>query len=231
MLKVTNLDVSYGRIQVLRGISLDVSEGELVTLIGSNGAGKTTLLLALSGLIKPTSGEIEFLGMRIDNLPTYKIVGLGLAQVPQGKMLFPEMTVLENLEMGASPDGNAKEVLEEVYGYFKILAERKDQKAGTLSGGEQQMLAIARALMRKPKLLLLDEPTSGLSPILVQRLGDIIQSLHKGGVTMLLVEQNASLALGLADRGYLLQSGNLVASGTRSELLQNDLVRRVYLGI
>lgn len=231
MLKVTNLDVHYGKLQVLRNISLDVNEGELVTLIGSNGAGKTTLLMSLSGIIKPTRGEIEFLGVRIEHMPSHKIVRLGLAHVPQGRMLFPDMTVLENLEMGASPDTNVKEALEEVYGYFGILTERKGQKAGTLSGGEQQMLAIGRALMTKPKLLLLDEPTSGLSPIMVQGVADIVTHLHQEGVTVLLVEQNASLALGLAERGYLLQSGNLVASGTTAELTQSDLVKKVYLGI
>lgn len=230
MLKVTNLDVRYGKFQVLREISLDVKEGELVTLIGSNGAGKTTLLLALSGLIKPTSGEIEFLGIRGEKLPPHKLVRLGLIQVPQGRMLFPEMTVLENLEMGAST-GTKEGMLGQVYRYFEVLAERKDQKAGTLSGGEQQMLAIGRALMTKPKLLLLDEPSSGLSPVIVQRLSDIIRKLHEEGMPMLLVEQNASMALRLADRGYLLQSGSLVASGTASELSQSDLVKRVYLGI
>ena len=231
MLKVTNLDVRYGKFQVLREISLDVKEGELVTLIGSNGAGKTTLLLALSGLIKPTSGEIEFLGIRSEKLPPHKLVRLGLIQVPQGRMLFPEMTVLENLEMGASSTGTKESMLGQVYRYFEVLAERKDQKAGTLSGGEQQMLAIGRALMTKPKLLLLDEPSSGLSPVIVQRLSDIIRKLHEEGMPMLLVEQNASMALRLADRGYLLQSGSLVASGTASELSQSDLVKRVYLGI
>ena len=231
MLKVTNLDVRYGKFQVLREISLDVKEGEIVTLIGSNGAGKTTLLLALSGLIKPTSGEIEFLGIRSEKLPPHKLVRLGLIQVPQGRMLFPEMTVLENLEMGAGAGTNVKERLEEVYSYFAVLVQRKDQKAGTLSGGEQQMLAIGRALMTKPKLLLLDEPSSGLSPVIVQRLSDIIRKLHEEGMPMLLVEQNASMALRLADRGYLLQSGSLVASGTASELSQSDLVKRVYLGI
>lgn len=231
MLKVTNLDVHYGKLQVLRNISLDVNEGELVTLIGSNGAGKTTLLMSLSGIIKPTRGEIEFLGVRIEHMPSHKIVRLGLAHVPQGRMLFPDMTVLENLEMGASPDTNVKEVLEEVYSYFRILAERKGQKAGTLSGGEQQMLAVGRALMTKPKLLLLDEPTSGLSPIMVQGVADIVTHLHQKGVTVLLVEQNASLALGLGERGYLLQSGNMVASGTAAELSQSDLVKKVYLGI
>lgn len=230
MLKVTNLDVCYGKVQALRDVSLDVKEGELVTLIGSNGAGKTTLLLALSGLIKPTKGEIEFIGIRSEKLPPHEIVRLGLIQVPQGRMLFPEMTVLENLEMGINI-GNKESMLKQIYHYFEVLAERKDQKAGTLSGGEQQMLAIGRALMAKPKLLLLDEPSSGLSPVIVQRLSDIIRRLHEEGMPMLLVEQNASMALKLADRGYLLQSGALVASGARHKLLRSNLVKKVYLGL
>jgi len=231
MLKVIDLDIYYGKFQALRKISLNLKEGELVTLIGSNGMGKTTLLLALSGLLRPAKGKIEFLGKRIDHLPTHEIVRLGLVQVPQGRMLFPEMTVLENLEMGAKPGTNVIESLEEVYNYFKVLHERKDQKASTLSGGEQQMLAIGRALMTKPKLLLLDEPTSGLSPIMVQKLVEMLGKLHQRGIPMLLVEQNAMVALKLANRGYLLQSGVLIASGTRSELLQSNLVKRIYLGL
>jgi len=231
MLKVNDLDVPYGMLQILRKVSLDVKGGELVTLIGSNGAGKTTLLLAISGLIKQTSGEIEFLGIRIENLPPHKIVRLGLAQVPQGRMLFPEMTVLENLEMGVITDTKAEEMFEQIYTYFPVLIERKYQKAGTLSGGEQQMLAIARPLMGNPKMLLLDEPTTGLSPLVAQMVADIISNLHREGLTILLVEQDALIALRLADRAYLLQTGSLVAAGTPSELLQSDQVRKVYLGL
>ena len=231
MLQINDLDVYYGRIQTLRSITLNVDKGELVSIIGSNGAGKTTLLLAISGLITSSSGTIEFLGSRIDKLPSHKIVRLGLCQVAQGRMLFPEMTVLENLEMGAISDTNVKEMLEEIYAYFPVLSERNAQKASTLSGGEQQMLAIGRALMSKPKLLLLDEPTTGLSPLLTQKVVDITRKLYKAGLDILLVEQNASVAMAMADRVYLLQSGRLVGSGTPPELMESDHVRKVYLGL
>lgn len=236
MLRVKNLDVYYGAIQALTGASIDVNEGELVTLIGANGAGKTTLLMTLSGIIKPTSGTIEFLGTRIDKLSSYALISLGIIQVPQGRLLFPEMTTLENLEMGAYGAKDAKtksmkQKLEEVYGYFEVLKERRNQNAGTLSGGEQQMLAIGRALMASPKLLLLDEPSSGLAPLVVEELSGIISDLHEKGLTILLVEQNASLALRLADRGYVLETGRIVTSGKASELAQNELVKKAYLGI
>lgn len=236
MLKVKNLDVYYGGAQVLREVSIDINEGEIVTLIGSNGAGKTTLLLTLSGVKTPTSGSVEFLGRRIDKLPSHKIVNLGIAQVPQGRQLFPNMTVLENLEVGSyqtigSRNINIQKKVQEIYSYFEVLSKRKNQRAGTLSGGEQQMLAIGRALMTSPKLLLMDEPSSGLAPIIVQNLAEIIINLRKGGLTILLVEQNAYLALELADRGYILENGSIVASGKPTELLGSELVRRAYLGI
>lgn len=234
MLKVKDLNVHYGSIQALREVSLDANEGELVALIGANGAGKTTFLMTLSGIIKQTSGTIEFMGAKLDKLPSHSIVSLGIAHVPQEKHLFPEMTVSENLELGAYRSKNVKgmeQKLREVHSYFEVLRERRNQKAGTLSGGEQQMLAIGRALMVSPKLLLLDEPSSGLSPLIVENLARIISNLHREGLTILLVEQNAYLALDLADRGYVLESGHVVASGKAHDLLQTELVKKAYLGI
>ncbi len=234
MLKVRDLNVYYGSIQALRGISLDIPDGEFVTIIGSNGVGKTTLIMTLSGIVRPASGTIEFSGNRIDRLPPYDIVGLGLVQVPQGRMLFPDMTVLENLEMGAlraTDNKTMSQRLEEVYSHFGILAAREKQKAGTLSGGEQQMLTIARALMVTPRLLMLDEPSSGLAPVIVQELARILESLHKRGLTLILIEQNARLALQLADTAYILVSGSLSGSGKASELLKNDEVKKAYLGL
>lgn len=236
MLRVKAIDVYYGAIQALTGVSIDVNEGEMVTLIGANGAGKTTLLMTLSGIIKPTSGTIEFLGTRTDKLSSHALISLGIVQVPQGRLLFPEMTTLENLEMGAyratdAKSKSMKQKLEEIYDYFEVLKERKNQKAGTLSGGQQQMLAIGRALMSSPKLLLMDEPSSGLAPLVVEELARIITDLHEKGLTILLVEQNASLALRLADRGYVLETGSIVTSGKASELAQNEQVRRAYLGM
>lgn len=235
MLKVTKLNVYYGHVQILRDISVDVNEREIVTLIGANGAGKTTLMMTLSGLIKPKSGTIEFLGTRIDRLEPHQIVNLGIAQVPQGRHLFQEMKVIENLELGAfrcPKNENIKEKMEEVYSYFEILRERKNQKVGLLSGGEQQMLALGRALMSNVKLLLLDEPSAGLAPKLIEDLAIIIKKLiEKKGLTTLIVEQNAYLALELADRGYVLQSGTLVASGKASDLTRSELVKKAYLGL
>ncbi len=236
MLKVNALDAYYGRLQVLRGLSLEVNEGELVTLIGANGAGKTTFLMAVCGIMERTAGTIEFMGTRIDKLPSHIIVSRGIVQVPQGRLLFPDMTVSDNLVLGArrATDIKSKSMeqrLEEVFGLFKVLGERKNQKAGTLSGGEQQMLAIARALMGSPRLLLMDEPSFGLAPIIVERLAQVISDLHKSGLTILLVEQNAYLALELADRGYVIESGAITISGKSSELLQSDLVKKAYLGI
>ena len=234
MLKVKDLNVYYGSVQALREINLDIQDGEFATIIGSNGAGKTTLMMTLSGIVKQITGTVEFQGARIDKLPPHEILSLGLAQVPQGRMLFPEMTVLENLQLGALraiDDKTMEQRLEEVYSHFEILAKRERQKAGTLSGGEQQMLTIARALMVSPKLLMLDEPSSGLAPVLVQELARILITLHKGRITLLLVEQNARLALELADTAYILTSGSFTGSGKASELLQSDEVRRAYLGV
>jgi len=236
MLKVNDLSVYYGNASALRGVSVEVNVGELVALIGANGAGKTTLLMTISGIVRPTSGSIEFQETRIDILSSHAIVAMGVAHVPQGRELFPEMTVLENLELGAYRATDAKskgmkQKLEEIYGYFETLNQRRNQKAGTLSGGEQQMLAIARALMASPKLLLLDEPSTGLAPLVVERLAQIISDLHKEGLPMLLVEQNAYLALELADRAYVLETGNIVTSGNTSDLLQSKLVKEAYLGV
>lgn len=235
MLKIRDLNVHYKRvIHALKGVSIEVNEGELVAVIGANGAGKTTLLMTISGVLKQTSGTVEFLGIRTDKMPAHALVRLGIVQVPQGRMLFPQMTVLENLEMGAYTVRGAKDVEErlgEVYGLFKVLEERKSQKVGTLSGGEQQMLAIARALMTRPKLLLLDEPSSGLAPLLVKELASLLTSFHENGLTILLVEQNASLALSLAERAYVLETGSIVMSDRASNLAKNEQVRKSYLGI
>jgi branched-chain amino acid transport system ATP-binding protein len=212
---------------------LDVEEGEIVTLIGNNGAGKTTLLKTISGLLRPTSGAIELFGSRIDGLVSEKIVTLGISQAPEGRRLFPRSSVLENLEMGAYTRNDAQGVHEDIEQHmdrFPILRERKDQMAGTLSGGEQQMLTIARALMSRPKLLMLDEPSLGLMPMLVKEIFDIIQEIHAQGTTILLIEQNARKALGVADRGYVLETGEIVLEGTAEELRSNDQVRRSYLG-
>lgn len=235
MLKVNELDTYYGNLQILRKVSLEVNDGELVTLIGANGAGKSTFLMAVSGIIKQTFGTIEFMGTRIDKLLPHIIVRLGIVQVPQGRLLFPQMTVLENLELGArqATDIKSKSLeqrLEEVFSLFKVLGERRKQKTGTLSGGEQQMLAIARGLMGSPKLMMLDEPSFGLAPIIVLALGRVISDLNTKGLSILLVEQNAHLALELASRGYVLQSGAIVASGKASDLAQSDVVKRAYLG-
>jgi len=235
MLKVNDLDTYYGNLQILRKLSLEVNDGELVTLIGANGAGKSTFLMAVSGMIKQKFGAIEFMGTRIDKLQTHIIVRLGIVQVPQGRLLFPQMTVLENLELGARQSKDTKnksleQKLEEVFTLFKVLGERRKQRAGTLSGGEQQMLAIARGLMGSPKLMMLDEPSFGLAPIIVLALGRVISDLNAKGLSILLVEQNAHLALEIANRGYVLQSGAIVASGKASELAQSDVVKRAYLG-
>ena len=234
MLKVRDLNVSYGNIQILRGVSLDIQDGEFVTIIGGNGSGKTTLMMSISGIKNPTSGTIEFLGNRIDKLPPYEILSMGLVQVPQWRMLFPDMTVLENLELGAlraTDDKTMDQRLEWVYSHFEVLRNRKKQKAGMLSGGEQQMVAIGRALMVTPKLLMLDEPSSGLAPIMVQELADILLGLHKKGLTLILVEQNAMLALELAEKAYILINGSLTGGKKPSELLESDEAKRAYLGL
>ena len=233
MLEVKDLNVYYGAIHAIKNISFEVNEGEIITLIGANGAGKTTTLHAVSGLLKPKSGSIHFCGKEITHTDAYKIPKLGLAQVPEGRRVFANMTVLENLEMGAyirNGKENLNEEYERIFERLPRLKERRKQAAGTLSGGEQQMLAIGRALMSKPKMLLLDEPSMGLSPILVQEIFSIIQDVNKTGVTVLLVEQNAKMALNIANRAYVLETGQVVMSGDAKELSNNEQVRKAYLG-
>ena len=233
MLKVDNLSVHYGMIQAVRDVSFEVNEGEVVSLIGANGAGKTTILRTLSGLVRPSSGKIEFLGQEIPKMPAQKIVAGGLSQVPEGRHVFPGLTVMENLEMGAFLKKNREENqanLKKVFSRFPRLEERKNQDAATLSGGEQQMLAMGRALMSTPKLLLLDEPSMGLAPIFIQEIFDIIQDIQKQGTTVLLIEQNANKALAISDRGYVLETGKIVLSGTGKELASSEEVRKAYLG-
>ena len=233
MLEVKDLNVYYGAIHAIKNISFEVNEGEIITLIGANGAGKTTTLHAVSGLLKPKSGSIHFCGKEITHTDAYKIPKLGLAQVPEGRRVFANMTVIENLEMGAyirNGKENLNEEYERIFERLPRLKERRKQAAGTLSGGEQQMLAIGRALMSKPKMLLLDEPSMGLSPILVQEIFSIIQDVNKTGVTVLLVEQNAKMALNIANRAYVLETGQVVMSGDAKELSNNEQVRKAYLG-
>ena len=232
ILKVDNIHVYYGAIHAIKGVSFEVNEGEIVTLIGANGAGKSTTLQTVSGLLRSRTGGIEFCGERIDRLPSHRIVERGLAQVPEGRRIFLQMSVRENLEMGAYTQSasGVEADLEKVYAQFPRLKERGRQIAGTLSGGEQQMLAIGRALMSRPKLLMLDEPSMGLAPILVEQIFDIIQRLHRGGTTILLVEQNAQMALSVADRAYVMETGAITLSGTGAELAASDAVRRAYLG-
>ena len=232
ILKVNDINVYYGAIHAIKGISFEVNPGEIVTLIGANGAGKSTTLQTVSGLLHSRTGSIEFLGENLSGVPAHKIVARGLAQVPEGRRIFLQMTVEENLEMGAyTRSGGAIDAdMEKVYNYFPRLMERRRQIAGTLSGGEQQMLAMGRALMSRPKLLMLDEPSMGLAPILVEQIFEIIQALHKAGTTILLVEQNAQAALSVADRGYVLETGKIVTSGTGAELLASPEIKRAYLG-
>ena len=233
MLKVTDLTVHYGAIQALRGISFDVNQGEIITLIGSNGAGKTTTLHSVSNIIKKTSGKVEFENHDITNVSPDAIVKTGLIQVPEGRRVFANMSVKENLEMGAytrKDKAGIKADMEMVYGLFPRLKERIKQLSGTLSGGEQQMLAMGRALMSKPKLLLLDEPSMGLAPILVDEIFSIIQEINKTGTTILLVEQNAFKALSIADRAYILETGTVIKSGKASDLISDEAVKSAYLG-
>jgi len=231
MLDVRDITTYYGNIQALKGVTLHVNQGEIVTLIGSNGAGKTTTLQTISGLLRPRTGTINLGGKLISDKPAHVVAGLGVAQAPEGRRIFNRMTVMENLELGAyshgKPDPND---LARVFGLFPRLEERKNQTAGTMSGGEQQMLAIGRALMARPSVLLLDEPSLGLSPILVDTIFQIIQDINGQGTTVLLVEQNALKALAVANRGYVIQTGQIVLSGTARELLGNDMVRKAYLG-
>lgn len=224
---------NYGKIAALKGITITVNEGEIVTLIGANGAGKSTTLKTISGQLSPASGTIEFEGQSIGGTPAHKVTGRGIIQVPEGRRIFPRMTVLENLEMGAflrnDKEGIQRDI-EHVYDLFPRLKERIAQKGGTLSGGEQQMLAMGRALMAQPRLLMLDEPSMGLAPVVVETIFEIIEKLNKDGITILLVEQNANLALGVADRGYVLETGEIKLEGTGRELLANEDVRKAYLG-
>ena len=233
MLKVENLSIKYGSIEAVKNVSFEVNEGEVVTLIGANGAGKTSILRTISGLVRPTEGTISYLGNDIHKTPARKIVAEGLAQVPEGRHVFAGLTVMENLEMGAFLHTNKEEntaLLKKVFQRFPRLEERKNQDAATLSGGEQQMLAMGRALMSRPKLLLLDEPSMGLAPIFIQEIFDIIEDIKAQGTTVLLIEQNANKALSIADRGYVLETGKVVLSGTGEELLASDEVRKAYLG-
>ena len=232
MLKVNDINVYYGSIHAIKGVSFEVHQGEVVTLIGANGAGKSTTLQTISGLLRSKTGSIEFLGENLGGVAPHKIVAKGLAHVPEGRRVFLQMTVEENLEMGAftRPNSEIDPGIENVYERFPRLKERRKQIAGTLSGGEQQMLAMGRALMSSPKLLMLDEPSMGLAPLLVEQIFDIIKELHKAGTTILLVEQNAQMALSVADRGYVLETGKIVATGTGADLLNDDAVKKAYLG-
>lgn len=234
MLSIENLETRYGPVAVLKGVSLRVEAGEVVALVGANGAGKTTTLMAISGIIRDRSGSITFCGEEISRLPPHEIVEKGICQVPEGRRIFPRLSVLENLEMGAylRPDPKEREEdLEEVFSLFPILKERQSQRGGTLSGGEQQMLAIGRALMSRPKLLLLDEPSLGLSPLMVEKIFEMIKKISEQGKTILLVEQNANAALAFADRGYVMETGQIVLSDHCSHLLKNPKVQSAYLGI
>ena len=231
MLKIDDIHVYYGAIHAIKGISFEVNEGEIVALIGANGAGKSTILKTISGLMHPRSGNISFMGENITHTDAYKLLRHGLAHVPEGRRIFLQMSVQENLDMGAFTQKNvSKEDLDMVFQLFPRLKERRNQVAGTLSGGEQQMLAMSRALMSHPKLMMLDEPSMGLAPILVDQIFSIIQDLHKAGTTILLVEQNASKALKIADRAYVLETGKITLSGTGAELAKSDEVRKAYLG-
>ena len=233
MLNISDINVYYGAIHAIKGISLTVNQGEIVTLIGANGAGKSTTLRTISGLLKPKTGSITFQGQDIAGTPAHKIVGLGISQVPEGRRIFTEMTVMENLDLGAfirkDKDGIAADK-KRVFELFPRLEERQDQIAGTLSGGEQQMLAMGRALMSRPKLLLLDEPSMGLAPLLIKEIFSIIEDINKSGTTVLLVEQNANMALSIANRAYVLETGKIIKEGDADALLSDDDVRRAYLG-
>jgi branched-chain amino acid transport system ATP-binding protein len=233
MLRLDGIEAWYGSIQALKGISLEVYEGEIVSLIGSNGAGKTTTMKTIHGLMKPKAGTLEFLGRDATKLKTEELVKLGMAQSPEGRRVFPRMSVRENLEMGAFQREDQSEVdsdIERIYEMFPRLRERMDQKAGLMSGGEQQMLAMGRALMARPRLLLLDEPSMGLAPLVIQQIFDIIVEINRTGTTVLLVEQNANVALAISHRAYVLETGTVVLSGTGQELLASDEVRKAYLG-
>jgi branched-chain amino acid transport system ATP-binding protein len=235
LLELKNVHTYYGKIHALKGISITVNKGEIVTLIGSNGAGKSTTLRTISGLLTPRQGQVEFNGQRIDHVPSHEIVKLGIAQSPEGRRIFPRLTVLENLEMGAylydTRSATYQSDLERVFELFPRLRERTSQKGGTLSGGEQQMLAIGRALMTRPQVLLLDEPSMGLAPVLVEQIFEIVKAINEQGTTVLLVEQNALQALGIAHRGYVLQSGTIVIEASAAALRENEMVQKAYLGL
>ena len=232
MLEVNGINVYYGSIHAIKDISFEVNAGEIVTLIGANGAGKSTTLQTVSGLLRSKTGSITFNGKNLGGIPAHKIVSMGIAHVPEGRRIFQQMTVEENIEMGAytRPGSEYAERVENVFNHFPRLKERRKQIAGTLSGGEQQMLAMGRALMSRPKLIMLDEPSMGLAPILVEQIFDIIKELHKAGTTILLVEQNAEMALKIADRAYVLESGRITVSGTGKELAASDRIKKAYLG-
>ena len=233
MLKITDLEVYYGVIQAIKGISFEVKEGEVIALIGANGAGKTTILHSVTGLIAPKAGKIEFEGTDITKTPAHKIVSMGMAHVPEGRRVFAQLSVYENLKLGAYTRSDKTEIeqtLEMVYKRFPRLKERRNQAAGTLSGGEQQMLAMGRALMSHPKIILMDEPSMGLSPIFVNEIFDIIKEVSAGGTTVLLVEQNAKKALGIADRAYVLETGNIVLTGEAKALMNDESIKKAYLG-
>lgn len=233
MLTVEDLQVYYGMIRAIKGVSFEVNEGEIIALIGANGAGKTTILHTITGLISPRKGSITFEGVNLLKTPAHKIVSLGMAHVPEGRRIFQELSVYENLKLGAFTLKDKKRISENikmVYEHFPRLEERKNQIAGTLSGGEQQMLAMGRALMSNPKIILMDEPSMGLSPLLVGEIFDIIESVSKSGTTVLLVEQNAKKALSIADRAYVLETGNIVMSGDAKEMMNNDQIKKAYLG-
>ncbi len=233
MLKICDLSVHYGKIRAVRQIDMEIAQGEIVSLIGANGAGKSTTLRALSGLVKAAGGTVEFEGKPITNWSPKAIVEAGISHCPEGRQIFPRMTVMENLEMGAyirKDKQNLNSDYGRIFEYFPVLSQRKNQLGGTLSGGEQQMLAMGRALMSKPKLLLLDEPSLGLAPLLVEKIFEIIQNINREGMTVLLIEQNAWQALNISNRGYVLETGSVAVSGAANELLHNDHVRRAYLG-
>ena len=232
LLKVNDIHVYYGAIHAIKGISLEVNEGEIVTLIGANGAGKSTTLNTIAGLLKPRQGSIAFAGMPVDGIAANKMVYKGLSLCPEGRRIFQQMTVKENLEMGAfsRPNEEVEQSIERVYGFFPRLHEREKQIAGTLSGGEQQMLAMGRALMSKPRLMMLDEPSMGLAPILVEQIFEIIQDMNKAGTTILLVEQNAQMALSVANRAYVMETGRITMEGDANDLMNDDNVRKAYLG-
>jgi branched-chain amino acid transport system ATP-binding protein len=235
MLEIKDIKTYYGNIQAIKGISLEISEGEIITLIGANGAGKTTTLMSISGIVPPKSGDILFMGQPLQELPPNQIVALGISQVPEGRRIFPFLTVMENLDMGAFLRKDTSEIqkdLEYIFDLFPILADRRHQSGGTLSGGEQQMLAVARALMARPRLLLLDEPSLGLAPLIVKQIFKIIRKINKeNNTTIFLVEQNANLALQVAHRGYVMENGRITLSDTSQNLLANEDVKKAYLGI